>query len=127
VRISLETHAMYWCAAGDPQLSPNARVLIRDACNEVLISPASCWESAIKVRLGKWVLHRPCEEFLDTCLNVCGFRVLPIEPKHTALLTTMPLHHRDPFDRLLVAQALAEAIPLVSGDRALDAWGVNRQ
>jgi PIN domain nuclease of toxin-antitoxin system len=83
VRLLLDTHAMYWYAVGDPQLSPNAQLLIQDATNEVLISPASYWEIAIKVSIGKWIMHRPYEEFIDACLNVYGFHVLPIEPKHT--------------------------------------------
>src|SRR5579863_1670377 len=103
---------MYWYAAGDPQLSTNARALIQDASNEVLISPASYWEIAIKISIGKWVLHQPYEDFMNACLNVYGFRVLPIEPQHTAKVATLPFPpgHKDPFDRLLVAQALVEAI-----------------
>lgn len=74
----------------------------------------------------KYVLPEPYQVFMEREIADNDFRILPIEPKHTALLTTMPLHHRDPFDRLLVAQALVEAIPLVSNDSALDAYGANR-
>jgi PIN domain nuclease of toxin-antitoxin system len=128
LRLLLDTHAMYWYAAGDPQLSPHAQAPIQDATNEVLISPASYWEIAIKVSIGKWIMHRPYEDFMDTCLKVYGFRVLPIEPKHTAKVATLPFPpgHKDPFDRLLVAQALVEAIAIVSSDAALNAYGVKR-
>lgn len=128
MRLLLDTHAMYWYAASDPQLSPTAQALIQDAANEALISPALYWEIAIKISIGKWIMHRPYEEFLDICLNAYGFRVLPIEPKHTARVSTLPFPpgHKDPFDRLLVAQALVEAIPIVSNDAALDAYGVTR-
>ncbi len=126
MRHLVDTQAMYWYAAGDPQLSTTAQTVIQDASNEILISPASYWEIAIKVSLGKWVLHRPYEEFMDACLNQYGFRILPIEPQHTAPLTTLPFHHKDPFDRLIVAQALVEGIPVISSDAQLDAYGITR-
>jgi PIN domain nuclease of toxin-antitoxin system len=128
VRLLLDTHTMYWYAAADPQLSANAQTVIQDGSNEVLISPASYWEIAIKVSLGKWILHRPYEEFVDTCLQGYGFHVLPIEPKHTARVATLPYptNHKDPFDRLIVAQALVEGIPIVSADPQLDPYGITR-
>ena len=126
MRLLADTHAVYWYAAADPQLSSTARTRIEDPANEILLSPASYWEMAIKVSLGKWVLHRPYEEFIDVCLNQYGFVILPVEPKHTAALTTLPFHHRDPFDRLIVAQAIVEAIPVISADTQLDAYGINR-
>lgn len=92
----------------------------------MLISPASYWEIAIKISINKWRLNRAYEEFIDLGLNRYGFQVLPILPAHTARVIGLPFYHRDPFDRLLAAQALVEAIPLVSGDAALDAYGVTR-
>jgi PIN domain nuclease of toxin-antitoxin system len=105
-----------------------AQALIVDAANEVLISPASYWEIAIKVSLGKLILHSPYEDFIDLCLTRYGFQVLPIEPAHTARLAALPFppNHKDPFDRLLVAQAAVEGLPLVSGDTDLDAYPVQR-
>jgi PIN domain nuclease of toxin-antitoxin system len=96
------------------------------ASNEVLISPASYWEIAIKISIGKWQLNRPYEQFVDIALNQYGFQVLPILPTHTTMLIGLPFHHRDPFDRLLVAQAMAESIPIIGSDRAFDAYGVTR-
>jgi len=128
VRVLLDTHAMYWYVEAYPRLSAAASTLIQDASNEILISPASYWEIAVKVSIKKWQLNRPYEEFVDIALNQYGFRVLPILPTHTARLIGLPFppNHKDPFDRLLVAQAMAEAIPIVSDDSALDGYGVTR-
>ena len=128
MRLLLDTHAMYWYIEGDPKLSNTAQTLIQDAANEVLISPASFWEIAIKVSIGKWTLNRPYEDFIDLGLKQYGFQVLPILPTHTARLIGMPFppKHKDPFDRLLVAQAIVEGIPLVSADSQLDAYGITR-
>jgi PIN domain nuclease of toxin-antitoxin system len=117
---------MYWYIDGDPQLSTTALALIQDASNEVLISPASYWEMALKISLGKWKLNRTYEEFLDVGFKQYGFQTLPILTTHTARLIGLPFHHKDPFDRLLVAQALVEGISIVSNDAALDSYGVAR-
>ena len=128
MRLLLDTHSMYWYIEDDPQLSGRARTLIQDASNEILVSPASYWEIAIKISIGKWRLNRPYEVFIDIGLNQYGFQVLPILPTHTARLIGLPFPqgHRDPFDRLLVAQVLVEQIPIVSADSPLDAYGVTR-
>ena len=128
MRLLLDTHAMYWYIEGDPKLSSTAHTLIQDASNDVFVSPASYWEIAIKVSIGKWKLNRPYEEFIDLGLKQYGFQVLPILPIHTARLIGLafPPNHKDPFDRLLVAQALAERIPIVSADADFDLYGVQR-
>ncbi len=128
MRLLLDTHSMYWYIEDEPQLSGRARTLIQDASNEILVSPASYWEIAIKISIGKWRLNRPYEEFIDIGLNQYGFQVLPILPTHTARLIGLPFPqgHRDPFNRLLVAQVLVEQIPIVSADSPLDAYGVTR-
>ena len=100
--------------------------MIRDPANVTFVSPASYWEIAIKVSVGKSILTAPHAAFFDGAITQNGFRVLHIEPKHTALVATLPFHPRDPFDRLLVAQALAEGIPLVSADGKLDPYGIQR-
>lgn len=124
--VLLDTHALYWYIEGDPQLSATARTVIQDASNDVLFSPASYWEMAIKISIGKWQLNRPYDEFIDLALNRYAFQILAILPTHTARLIGMPFHHRDPFDRLLVAQALVESIPIISNDGALDGYSVVR-
>lgn len=126
MRLLIDTHALYWYIDGSSDLSGTARRLIQDASNDILISPASFWEMAIKISLGKWQLNRPYGEFVDITLSRYGFQMLPILPTHTAALIELPFHHRDPFDRLLAAQALIEDIPLVSADAIFDQYGVNR-
>ncbi len=126
MRLLLDTHTFLWFLLDDPQLSPTARSTIVDPLNEVEISPASYWEVAIKIRLRKYVLPEPYQTFMEREIADNDFRILPIEPRHTALLTTMPLHHKDPFDRLLIAQSIAEGIPIVSGDVAFDSYPVQR-
>ncbi len=81
---------------------------------------------AIKVSISKWQLNRPYADFIDLALYKYGFKVLLILPGHTASLITMPFHHKDPFDRLLVAQALVEQIPIVGNDSVFDTYGVTR-
>jgi PIN domain nuclease of toxin-antitoxin system len=126
MKLLLDTHAMYWYIEGDSRLSSTARNLIQDLSNDVLISPASYWEIAIKISVGKWRLNRGYEEFIDIGLNRYGFQILPILPTHTAAVIGLPFHHKDPFDRLLVAQSMVEAVRIVSNDPALDAHGIVR-
>ena len=126
MRVLLDTHTFLWFVLGDPHLTTNAKALIEEPGNEKLVSPASYWEIAIKVSLGKYTLSHPYEEFMERGIAANGFIVLPIEPKHTAVLTTLPFHHRDPFDRLIIAQAMVEGIAIVSDDAAFDAYSVTR-
>jgi PIN domain nuclease of toxin-antitoxin system len=94
VRILLDTHTFYWFIEGDPQLSALASSTISDPANEVLLSPSSYWEIAIKVSMGKWRLHRPYDEFIDIGLKQYEFLVLPILPTHTARLIGLPFQKR---------------------------------
>ena len=103
MRLLLDTHTFLWFVLGDGRLSAKARAAIEDPSNEKLLSPASYWEIAIKISLGKYTLSKPYEEFMGKEIGENGFVVLSIEPKHTAVLTTLPFHHRDPFDRLIIA------------------------
>lgn len=125
MNLLLDTHAMLWFWLDSPHLSGSARSTIEDA-ETVFISPASYWELAIKIRLGKYILPVDYAQFLRQQIGANDFTILPIELTHTAVLTTLPFHHRDPFDRLLAAQAMAEDLPLVSGDTAFDAYPVQR-
>ena len=126
MRLLLDTHTFLWFLLDDPRLSPTASATIVDPLNDVEISPASYWEIAIKIGLRKYALPEPYQTFMEREIADNDFRILPIEPRHTALLTTMPLHHRDPFDRLLIAQSITEGIPIVSGDLAFDSYPVQR-
>jgi PIN domain nuclease of toxin-antitoxin system len=126
MRLLLDTHTLLWFALNDPQLSAAAMTAIMDPVNEKLVSPASYWEIAIKISVKKYALAQPYEDFMHHAIDRNGFHYLHIEPRHTAALIALPYHHRDPFDRLLVAQALVEALPLVSGDAALDSYPITR-
>lgn len=126
MKLLLDTHALLWFVLGDASLSATARQLIEDAANSKHVSPASYWELAIKISIGKYALHEPYETFMDRAIRQNGFQILPIEPRHTAALINLPFHHRDPFDRLMVAQAIVENLILVSADPAFDAYSIQR-
>lgn len=128
MKLLLDTHTLLWYAQNDPRLSGPARSLIQDMGNEVFVSPASYWEVAIKISLGKYSLNAPYETFMQQAIEGNLFRVLPILVSHTLALTRLPIlkDHKDPFDRLIVAQALAEQMSLVSADERLDGYSVHR-
>lgn len=126
MRVLLDTHALYWFIEGDVKLSETAASVIGDPNNTILFSPASYWEMAIKISLGKWQLNQPFADFIDIALVHYCFEILNISPGHTAELLSLPFHHRDPFDRLLVSQAIAEGIEIVSTDTQFDAYPVKR-
>lgn len=126
MKILLDTHAFLWFALSDPKLSGSALSAILDSANEKVVSPITYWEIAIKISMGRYTLSQPYEVFREATIDQNGFSYLHIEPRHTAALITLPLHHKDPFDRLLVAQALVEGIPIVSIDVVLDKCGIKR-
>ena len=126
MRLLLDTQAFLWFVLDDPRMSATASTYVTSPDNDIEISPASYWEIAIKISLKKYELQEPYEVFMERELATNQFRILPIEPRHTAVLARLPFHHRDPFDRLLIAQAIVENIPLVSNDTALDAYPVQR-
>jgi PIN domain nuclease of toxin-antitoxin system len=126
MRLLLDTHALLWFVWGHANLSATARSLMTDPRNPLLLSAASIWEIAIKVTIGKLTLADPYDVFMNQAIHTTGLTILPIEVPHAAALTALPFHHRDPFDRMLVAQALVEQTPLVSADGAFDVYGVNR-
>lgn len=126
MKLLLDTHTLLWFVLGDSSLSVVARQLIEDAANSKLVSPVTYWELAIKISIGKYALLEPYETFMDRAIRQNGFLILPIEPRHTAVLINLPFHHRDPFDRLMVAQAMVENLILVSADGVLDAYPIQR-
>jgi PIN domain nuclease of toxin-antitoxin system len=107
-------------------LSPTARAAIEDPNNAKAVSPASYWEIAIKLRLGKYQLTETYDEFIQHAIYDNGFDILAIEPRHTSVLVTLPMHHKDPFDRLMIAQVIVEGLGIVSADAVLDAYGIPR-
>lgn len=126
MRVLLDTHTFLWFALDDPQLSAAAKAVIVDPANEKCVSPASWWEIAIKMSVGKYMLTVPHDVFFETAITANGFLVLNIEPRHTAALIGLPRAHKDPFDRLLIAQAIVEDIPIVSADANFDLYPIRR-
>ena len=124
MKVLVDTHALLWFVLDDPRLGRKADALMRSGSTDLLLSVASCWELAIKHALGKINLGKPFDQFLWPELRRNQIEVLPIAEAHLNLLSGLPNHHRDPFDRLLAAQALAERIPMVSADEAMSRYGV---
>jgi PIN domain nuclease of toxin-antitoxin system len=122
----LDTHTFLWFCQGDASLSSAAKALIEDPNNRKLLSVVSCWEIAIKAGLKKLTLGEPSATYIPAALNRTGFELLPITLEHATSVESLPPHHKDPFDRLLVAQAGLEGTPLVSADGAFDAYAINR-
>ena len=126
MKLLLDTHTFLWWVAASDELSRKARSAVGSARNECFVSVASGWEIAIKVSLGKLRIDGALDRFLPEQLAANGFQALPIDFRHTALVATLPFHHRDPFDRLLVAQALEEDLAMVTADPVVVKYGVNR-
>jgi PIN domain nuclease of toxin-antitoxin system len=122
----IDSHALLWFVWDDPNLTPTAKALIADPANQKLVSVATCWEIAIKVGLKRLNLGEPATTFLPRELAANKFDLLGIELAHATFVETLPPHHKDPFDRILVAQAIIENLPLVSADAAFDRYGVTR-
>lgn len=126
MRLLLDTHAFLWFAEGNARLSARASALITDPQNDKLVSMASAYEMAVKISIGKLMLAEPCAAFIRRVVQQNSFTLLPITLDHVSGLSTLPVHHRDPFDRLLAAQAQVEQVPIVSVDPILDAYGITR-
>ncbi len=126
MRLLLDTHTLLWFLGNDPSLSATARAAIEDPANHKLVSIATCWEMSIKAGLGKLGLVEPVAVFLGRELPANNFDLLEITLPHATAVEALPQHHKDPFDRLLVAQAQIEGIPIVSADVAFDPYGITR-
>jgi len=126
-RVLLDTHAFLWYIEGDPQLSATARGLIERSDSERLLSVASVWEMAIKVSIGRLASQAPFAASLRRMLDYNQIDMLYPTIDDFDLVSNLPFHHRDPFDRLIVAQATTQAIPLISADRIFDGYGVDRR
>ena len=124
MKVLLDTHAFLWWIADHPNLSARAREIIADGGCEVYFSTASAWEIAIKTRAGRLELPRNLEGFVTDQVALNAFRVLPVSLAHALHVHTLPDHHRDPFDRLIVAQAKSLHLPIVTSDEALGRYEV---
>ena len=126
MRILLDTHAFLWTAIESSQLSQRAKDLFLNSQTELYLSAASIWEMAIKSSLGKLIFDKPIESYVLDLLQKNAIQLLNIEFRHVIRVATLPFHHRDPFDRLLISQALEEKIALLSCDTIFDTYGIER-
>ena len=126
MRLLLDTHAFLWWVGAGRTLSRRARSAIGSGRNECFVSIATAWEIAIKVSLGSLRVEGSLDRFLPDQMAANGFQPLPIDLRHAARVATLPFHHRDPFDRLLVAQALEEELAVVTADPVFAEYGVKR-
>ncbi|MFB2836707.1 type II toxin-antitoxin system VapC family toxin [Floridanema evergladense] len=126
MKFLLDTQAFLWFVLNDSALSQVACDLIIDPLNDILLSPVSYWEIAIKISIGKYRIPGNFETWMEHQIQVNEFEILPIKIAHVAAIVTLPFHHKDPFDRLLVAQALTENIPIISADAMLDNYTITR-
>ena len=124
MKLLLDTHVFLWWVSDAPELSEAARAAISDSGNTCYLSLASCWELSIKSSIGKLKLKKPVERFISEQMQQNGFLLLNIELRHVAKVESLELHHRDPFDRLLVTQAKAERMTLVTADAVLSDYGI---
>ena len=125
MRYLLDTHALLWWIADAPELSARARSLIEPADHEILVSAVSGWEISVKYQLGKLKLAGPPDVVIPQHVAENGFAVLPVTLAHGVQVHRIPLHHRDPFDRMLVAQSQLERVPIVSRDAAFAAYDID--
>lgn len=124
MRVLADTHAILWWLRDEPRLSREARAIVGDGANEVLWSVASSWEIAVKLSTGKLTLDRPLDRLFADLVGEQGLVVLPIGHQHCSRVAELPLHHRDPFDRMLIAQAQQERVPILTADPKLASYEV---
>lgn len=127
MRFLLDTHTLLWVAFEDERLSTRARHLLQQRGSEVLVSAASAWEIATKYRLGKLAFAQALATNFIPRVTAAGYKLLPISTEHALRAGHFPAGHKDPFDRMLAAQAIHEDIPLLSNDAQLDIFGVRRE
>lgn len=126
MRVIIDTHVFLWWVEGDKALPARARAALANPENECLLSLASVWELSIKAALAKLKLALPVQRYVTEHVAANGFRLLNIELGHVGRVETLPTHHSDPFDRLLIAQGLVENLPIVTADAVFARYGVKR-
>lgn len=124
MRQLLDTHTFIWFVMGNPRINPEVRERIEN--NENLLSIASVWEMAIKHSSGKLSFELPFMMFIEQQLSVNNIGLLDINLGHISVIATLPFHHRDPFDRIIISQAMVEQLPILSADTAFDSYTIER-
>jgi PIN domain nuclease of toxin-antitoxin system len=126
VRVLIDTHVFIWYVQNSERLPRLVAALINDGRNDILFSIASVWEMAIKQSTGKLNLGVPYASFIEEQMRLNNMELLPVRLEHLEVVTTLPFHHRDPFDRILIAQAIVEDIILISADSVFSLYPVQR-
>jgi PIN domain nuclease of toxin-antitoxin system len=126
MRLLIDSHALIWYVDQHQQLSSASHAALSDRDNDLLLGAGSIWEIAIKIGLGKLVLTQSYSLWMSQALNDLGITVLPITIEYANAQASLPKHHSDPFDRLIVAQAVVERVSIVSADARMDAYGITR-
>lgn len=126
MRALLDTHAIVWMLRADPRLSRPAAAVIDESANDLLVSAVSAYEVCLKHSLGKWPDVAALAADFEKEIGTADCRTLPVTTAHAITAGKLDLSHRDPFDRLLIAQALVERVPIVSNDAVFDSFGVER-
>ena len=126
MRLLIDTHTLFWSIEEPAKVSATAMAAIRPLTNDVLLSAATIWELAIEVGQGKLALSLPYRQWMDRAIADLKLTILPVTVEYADKQSALPFHHKDPFDRLVIAQALVEGIPVVSVDVAFDLYGVTR-
>ncbi|MGK5091743.1 type II toxin-antitoxin system VapC family toxin [Deltaproteobacteria bacterium TL4] len=124
MRLLLDTHVFMWCDSEPDHLSEQARLLCADRTNDLILSVASVWEMQIKIQLGKLKLKLPLPDLIKKQQETNGLEILPIELRYIFALQNLPSYHKDPFDRLLIAQSLVEHLPILTADPAFSHYSV---
>lgn len=126
MKVLLDTHAFLWLMVDDPQLSITARTTFADVKNEIYLSLASAWEMAIKANLQKLKLPLPVKDYILTRTQAHQIKLFDISLEHIALVESLPLHHRDPFDRLIISQSMFANLHILSDDHFFDSYPIHR-
>ncbi|MEO6589641.1 MAG: type II toxin-antitoxin system VapC family toxin [Pyrinomonadaceae bacterium] len=123
MHLLIDTHILIWFLEGNKLLSKTRRQIVADSQNNIFVSIACLWEMAIKISIGKLTLAKPLADVIKQ-IEIEGFEILPVLPEHTLQVSTLPFHHRDPFDRIIIAQAQIENLAVMTDDKDFADYGV---
>lgn len=126
MRLLVDTHALIWAMDEPVKLSGPATIALQDPANDLLLSAATVWELAIKIGSGKLAFSIPYRRWMDKAIADLQLAILPVTVEYAERLTSLANHHKDPFDRLIIPQALVEGVSIVCADTVFDAYGITR-
>jgi len=126
VRLLIDTHTLIWATDDPTKLSGPATTALQDPTNDLLLSAATIWEMAIKIGQGKLKLSLPYRTWMEKAIADLALTILPVTIEYAEQQASLPVHHKDPFNRLIIAQAMIERVPVICNDSAFDAYGIIR-